>query len=61
MGIFITWYYLGMTALPFVAGAVRDLSGNAAGPLVFGGVLLIVCVVVLLVFAASNGRAAETS
>ena len=47
-GIFITCYYIGMTALPFVAGAVRDISGNAAGPLVFGGITLILCVVVFL-------------
>jgi MFS family permease len=59
MGIFITWYYLGMTALPFVAGVTRDISGAAAGPLVFGGVLLILCAAVLLVFAASSKRLEE--
>ena len=59
MGIYFAWYYLGMTGLPFVAGAARDISGNAAGPLVFGGVLLIACMAVLVVFAASAGRAAS--
>jgi len=61
IGIFIAWYYLGVTALPFVAGAVRDISGNAAGSLVFGGITLILCVVVLLVFAASQERAMDAS
>jgi hypothetical protein len=30
MGLFYTWYYLGMTGLPIVAGWTQDLFGGAA-------------------------------
>ena len=39
-GIFFTWYYVGMTALPPVAGLARDLSGDAAAPVLVGGLVM---------------------
>ena len=40
LGIFYTWYYVGMTVAPVLAGWVRDVSGSAAAPVVLGAVLL---------------------
>jgi MFS family permease len=47
LGIFYTWYYVGMTAGPAVAGWTRDISGSAAAPVLLGAVLLI-CVVLIV-------------
>jgi predicted MFS family arabinose efflux permease len=41
MGIYFTWYYLGMAVLPGIAGWCRDLSGFAAAPLLFASLLLV--------------------
>jgi predicted MFS family arabinose efflux permease len=40
LGIFYTWYYVGMTASPALAGWTRDFSGSAAAPLILGAGLL---------------------
>jgi len=34
LGVFYTWYYVGMTAAPPIAGWSRDLTGEPAAPLV---------------------------
>jgi MFS family permease len=50
LGIFYTWYYVGMTVSPAVAGWTRDVSGNVAAPVVLGASFLgivILCVVLL--------------
>jgi len=39
-GVFFTWYYLGMTGLPPLAGLARDLSGAAVAPVVVGGLVM---------------------
>lgn len=44
LGIFYTWYFVGMTAGPAFAGWMRDVSGVTA-PLITGAVMLIVVVV----------------
>ena len=38
-GVFYTWFYLGMAIGPAMAGVGRDLTGNAATPLLIGAVL----------------------
>ncbi len=48
MGVYFTWYYAGMAALPFVAGFVRDASGEPEGPFIFGGALLVLCALILV-------------
>jgi predicted MFS family arabinose efflux permease len=53
LGIFYTWYYVGMTVGPVLAGWTRDASGSAAAPLILGaalsgGVILSVWVLRLL-------------
>ena len=58
MGVYFTWYYAGMTALPFVAGFVRDVSEDPEGPFIFGGVLLGLCALVLVIFDLTRRRMA---
>ncbi len=50
MGIYYTWYYIGMAVLPAVAGWCRDLSGLAAAPLLFASALLIAASACALLF-----------
>jgi len=40
LGIFYTWYYVGMTLGPALAGWTRDSSGDPAAPVIFGAILL---------------------
>ena len=54
MGIYFTWYYVGMTALPLVAGLVRDITGDPAGIFLFGGAIMAVCAALLIVFRFEN-------
>jgi len=50
MGIFYTWYYVGMTLLTPAAGLARDLTGNPGAPLIFAGSLEIAAIAVLGIF-----------
>ncbi|MBC8242300.1 MAG: MFS transporter [Alphaproteobacteria bacterium] len=34
LGVFYTWYYVGMTLAPALAGWTRDVSGSAASPII---------------------------
>ena len=56
MGIFYTWYYLGMTLLTPAAGLARDLSGNPGAPLIFAGSLGITTIAVLGIFRMLQHR-----
>ena len=56
MGVYFTWYYAGMAALPFVAGLVRDVSEDPQGPFLFGGALLGLCALVLVLFDLGRRR-----
>jgi MFS family permease len=40
MGVYFTWYYIGMAAFPPVAGAIQDATGGAAMSLAFGAALI---------------------
>ena len=40
LGIFYTWYYVGMTVAPALAGWTRDVSGSVAAPVMLGGAML---------------------
>lgn len=57
MGIFYTWYYVGMALLTSLAGLVRDFTGNAGAPLTFAGFLEIGAIVVLFVLRMLERRA----
>jgi len=41
LGIFYTWYYLGMTVIPALAGALRDATGSAKSPLLLSALLMV--------------------
>jgi predicted MFS family arabinose efflux permease len=47
-GVFYTWYYLGMAALPPLAGQLRDLSGDPALPLLFAAGLMALAALALI-------------
>lgn len=50
LGIFYTWYYLGMTLVPVLAGWLLDRTGSAKAPVLLSALLMasvIVCVALL--------------
>jgi MFS family permease len=60
MGVYYTWYYVGMAVLPPAAGYVRDATGLFAAPLLFGCALLVLGAIAFYVFVhlAGAGKAA---
>jgi predicted MFS family arabinose efflux permease len=56
MGVYFTWYYIGMAALPGIAGWCRDLSGVAAAPLTFASLLVIIAIACAVVFQRLERR-----
>ena len=56
MGMFYTWYYVGMALLTPLAGFVRDLTGDPGAPLTFAGSLEITAIVVLLLLRLLERR-----
>ena len=47
MGIFFTWYYVGMALLTPVAGLARDLTSDPGAPLIFAGGLEIAAIAIV--------------
>ncbi len=47
MGIFFTWYYVGMALLTPVAGLLRDLTGDPGAPIIFAGALEVAAIAVV--------------
>ena len=56
MGVFFTWYYLGMAVLVPAAGFTRDLAGAASAPLIFAGVLEIAAMGMVVVYRLLQRR-----
>ena len=56
MGIFSTCVYGGGAALSALAGLSRDLTDNPAAPLLFGGTLLFITIIILGLFRAFQRR-----
>jgi len=56
MGLFYSIHYGGMMALTSLAGYSRDLTQNAATPILFGGMLLIIAIMILAIFRAIQKR-----
>lgn len=55
LGIFYTWYYLGMTLVPPLAGGLLDWTGSAQAPLLLAALLMATvaaCVLLLRVLQA---------
>lgn len=61
MGIFYTAYYVGMAALPPVAGLVRDWSGSVAAPALFSAATMIVAMLALWFFRVAQARASAAA
>ena len=61
MGIFYTWYYVGMTLLTPAAGLARDLSANPGAPLIFAGLLELGAIAALGIFRIIQRRTPELS
>lgn len=57
MGVYYTWYYIGMAVLPGIAGWSRDASGVAAAPLVFASLLVIIAIACAVSFQRLEKRA----
>ncbi len=54
MGVFFTLFYLGMAILPALAGKFRDVTGDAAAPILFASAMMASGLVLLLVFRTSQ-------
>lgn len=50
MGIFLSYYYLGIGVFPTIAGYLRDQSGDPATPIIFAAWLLIAALLMLILF-----------
>ena len=59
MGIYYTWYYVGMALLPGVAGWCRDVSGIAIAPLIFASALLVAAVGCTMLFQHLEKRSLQ--
>jgi predicted MFS family arabinose efflux permease len=56
MGVFYTWYYLGMALLTPAAGILRDASGAPGAPLLLAGVLELAALAILVLLRLSQRR-----
>jgi MFS family permease len=56
MGIYYTWYYVGMALLPGVAGWTQEVSGITFAPFGFAGLLMICAIACLFAFKRLEGR-----
>ena len=56
MGLFYSCCYGGMMALTSLAGFSRDLTQNAATPIFFGGICLIIAIIMLVIFRTLQVR-----
>ena len=61
MGVYYTWYYIGMAALPGIAGWCRDLSGVPAAPLMFASLLVIIAIACAVLFQRLEKRAMKVA
>jgi MFS family permease len=59
MGVYYTWYYLAMAALPGLAGWSSEFSGIASAPLVFASLLVVVAMMCALLFRRLEKRAVQ--
>lgn len=56
MGLFYSCCYGGMMALISFAGFLRDLTQNADTPILFGGMCLIIAIIILVIFRTLQAR-----
>jgi len=55
MGVFFTWYYIGMSTLPAVAGWSRDATGYISAPLWFASAIVILAIVFVGLYQQAGG------
>jgi MFS family permease len=60
LGVFYALFYLGMAVSQTVAGALRDLTGDASAPLLFASVLMALTVAAIAMFWRLEDRSAPT-
>jgi len=56
LGIFFTWYYVGMTLAPSIAGALRDWTDSPQTPVVFAACMMLASVMLIVVFSLLQSR-----
>ena len=56
LGLYFVFYFVGMAALPPLAGVLGDAAGTAAAPMVLAAAGHLVCLGLLLVFRLSQKR-----
>ncbi|MEJ2175372.1 MAG: MFS transporter [bacterium] len=56
LGIYYSWYYLGMTLVPGIAGGLRDATGSAKAPMLLAALLMVVVVACLLLLRVLQAR-----
>jgi predicted MFS family arabinose efflux permease len=56
LGLFYTCWYSGFALLPWAAGWTRDLTGDAAAPILFGAASIALTIPLLLLFRLFQGR-----
>jgi hypothetical protein len=54
MGVFFTFYYVGMAILPGGAGFARDISGSPSAPALFAAFMMLLCLLGLAAFNAAK-------
>jgi predicted MFS family arabinose efflux permease len=54
MGVYFTWYYAGMAALPGLAGMARDITASPAAPAFFASGMMALAIVGLAGFRLAN-------
>ncbi len=59
MGVFYTWYYAGMGALPPLAGLARDLSGSPAAPIYFASAMMLCSLACVGLFHLTRNQLSE--
>lgn len=57
LGLFYTWWYAGVAALPPVGGWTYDVSGAASAPILYAGALVFLTLAALLAFRLFQHRA----
>ncbi len=56
MGVYFTWYYVGMAWLPGAAGMARDLSGSPAAPALFAAAMMVLALASLASFRLTQPK-----
>lgn len=56
LGVFYTWWYVGMAGLPAVGGWTRDVTGDPTAPILFAGLLGMSALLLLILFRLLQRR-----